>query len=281
MVRYDHQPGVPADVTPRGARNKAVAAVRGRLEGSLAQAFVLQLKAIDFTDQIMLFGAGLLVSLLPFLILLSAFASHRVDGDIALRLGLDRRASGIVTQLMTSAPQSLNITTATSLLFVTAGSFAVAGSLQQVYEKVFHQEHRGGRGLYRLLVWMVVLCLTAMADTVAGRPARSAFAGIGLVELVTIAIWTPFFWWSMHFLLAGRVPWRSLLPAAVLTGILFAGLGVFSKFYFSSEIISDSKIYGTIGAVFGILTWFIGIGAVIVLGAVAGNVWNGRKTSRS
>jgi membrane protein len=281
MVRYDHQPGVPADVTPRGARNKAVAAVRGRLEGSLAQAFVLQLKAIDFTDQIMLFGAGLLVSLLPFLILLSAFASHRVDGDIALRLGLDRRASGIVTQLMTSAPQSLNITTATSLLFVTAGSFAVAGSLQQVYEKVFHQEHRGGRGLYRLLVWMAGLCLTAMADTVAGRAARSAFAGIGLVELVTIAIWTPFFWWSMHFLLAGRVPWRSLLPAAVLTGILFAGLGVFSKFYFSSEIISDSKIYGTIGAVFGILTWFIGIGAVIVLGAVAGNVWNGRKTSRS
>ncbi len=76
---------------------------------------------------------------------------------------------------------------------------------------------------------------------------------------------------------SGSSPWHSLLPAAVLTGVLFAVLGIFSELYFSSQVISDSKTYGTIGAVFGILTWFIGIGAVIVLGAVAGNVRNGRK----
>jgi uncharacterized BrkB/YihY/UPF0761 family membrane protein len=125
-----------------------------------------------------------------------------------------------------------------------------------------------------------VLCLTVGIDTLAGRPVRHAFAGTGLVELVTIAIWTPFFWWSMHFLLAGRVPWRRLLPAALATGVLFTGLGAFSEFYFSSEIVSDSKTYGTIGAVFGIVTGFIAIGAVIVLGAVAGSVWSGRKAER-
>jgi membrane protein len=81
----------------------------------------------------------------------------------------------------------------------------------------------------------------------------------------------------MHFLLAGRVRWRKLLPSAILTGVFFAGLGVFSRFYFSSTIISDSRTYGTIGAVFSILTWFIAIGAVIILGAVAGVVWEDRK----
>ena len=45
----------------------------------------------------MLSGAGMLVSLLSFLILLSAFASNRVDDGISLRLGLDRQASGIMT----------------------------------------------------------------------------------------------------------------------------------------------------------------------------------------
>jgi uncharacterized BrkB/YihY/UPF0761 family membrane protein len=45
-----------------------------------------------------------------------------------------------------------------------------------------------------------------------------------------------------------------------------AGIGVFSKFYFPATIISDRKTHGTIGAVFGIMTWLIAIGAVPVLG---------------
>jgi membrane protein len=84
----------------------------------------------------------------------------------------------------------------------------------------------------------------------------------------------------MHFLLAGRVRWRTLLPSALITGVLYGGLGLFSKFYFSDTIISDSKTYGTIGAIFGIMTWFIAIGAVIILGAVAGAVWEERNNKQ-
>ncbi len=284
MVHPDgkaRQPADQRDTAPsRHVGRKAVAAARDQYEGSLAQSFVRQLKTLDFSSQVMLFGAGLLVSLLPFLILLSAFASARVDDDIALRLGLDRQASEIVTHLLRSTPASLNVATATSLIFVTAGTLAVASSLQQIYEKVFHQEHRGLRGLYRLPIWIVVLCLAVAFESVAGRPVRNAYAGSGLVELVTFAIMTPLFWWSMHFLLEGRVPWRRLLPPAIATGVFFTGLGVFSKFYFSSTIISDSKTYGTIGAVFGIMTWFVAIGAVIILGAVAGVVWENRRNQR-
>jgi uncharacterized BrkB/YihY/UPF0761 family membrane protein len=40
-----------------------------------------------------------------------------------------------------------------------------------------------------------------------------------LAVLVTFAIWTAFFWWTMHFPLAGRVPWRRLPPSAILTGV--------------------------------------------------------------
>ena len=281
MVRPERQERQPAEreIPPprRPVERKALAAARARYEGSLAQSFVTQLKALDFSSQIMLFGAGLLVSLLPFLILLSAFASQRIDDDIALRLGLDRRASGIVTHLFTSSPASLNVATATSLVFVTAGTIAVAGSLQQTYEKVFRQDHRGLRDLYRLLIWVVALCLAVALESIVGRPARNITGGVGLVEVVTFAVMTPFFWWTMHFLLAGRVPWRRLLPSAIATGVFFTGLGVFSKFYFSATIISDSRTYGTIGAVFGILTWLIAIGAVIILGAVAGAVWEDRK----
>jgi len=282
MVQPDRQGRQPAaqreTIRSRRAGPKLAAAVRDRFEGSAAQSFVLQLKALDFANQIMLFGAGLLVSLLPFLILLSAFASERVDDDIALRLGLDRRASGIVSHLFTSSPAVLNVAPATSLVFVAAGTLAVASSLQQIYEKAFRQDHRGMRDLYRLPIWIAALCLAVAFESIVGRPVRNVAAGAGLVELVTFAIMAPFFWWTMHFLLGGRVGWRKLLPSAIATGVFFAGLGVFSKFYFSSTIISDSRTYGTIGAVFGILTWLIAIGAVIILGAVAGVVWQDRKT---
>jgi hypothetical protein len=64
-----------------------LSAARNWFEGSLAQSFVRQLKELDFASQAMLFGAGLLVSVLPLVILLSAFASQRIDDDISLRMG--------------------------------------------------------------------------------------------------------------------------------------------------------------------------------------------------
>ena len=117
-------------------------------------------------------GAGLLVSLLPFLILLSAFASQRIDDDIALRLGLNQRASGIVSHLLTSSPAVLNVATFTSLLFVTAGTLAVASSLQQICEKAFRQDHRGMRDMYRLAIWVAARCAAvALEGIVGGRSA--------------------------------------------------------------------------------------------------------------
>jgi membrane protein len=185
----DAQRGAPP--SRQAGRKALVAAARDRFDGSLAQSFLIRLKTLDFASQAMLFGAGLLVSLLPFVILLSAFASQRVDDDISLRLGLDPRAAGIVDHLFTSAPASLNAATATSLVFLIAGILAVAGSLQQIYEKVFGQDHRGIRDLYRLVTWIVVLGLTVVLESLAERPVSSAAAG-WLAPLVTAAIMTPF-----------------------------------------------------------------------------------------
>jgi membrane protein len=83
----------------------------------------------------------------------------------------------------------------------------------------------------------------------------------------------------MHFLLRGRVAWRDLLPSAVATGLCTVGLGVFSKLYFSSTIVSDSQLYGSIGAVFSIVTWLIAVATIVVVGAVAGAEWTASRRS--
>ena len=48
---------------------------------------------------------------------------------------------------------------------------------------------------------------------------------------------------------------------------------------FTGMVTSDDKEYGSIGVVFALMSWLIAIGVVIILGAVAGIVWQGRNLS--
>jgi hypothetical protein len=97
-----------------------------------------------------------------------------------------------VTHLFTSSPASLNVATATRLVFVTAGTIAVAGSLQQIYEKAFRQDHRGLRDLYhysptlpwpRTWVTPVAVGERATFAQLAGRAEEAAQLGEQALEL--------------------------------------------------------------------------------------------------
>ena len=264
---------IPNSSRLTGARTKVVR----RYQGSFAQLLFTRLNALDFMNQAILFGAGVLLSLLPFLVLLSAFANERVDDDLALHLGLDHRAATIVSHLFTQHGAKWNSATALSLLVMVAGTITVVSALQAIYEKAFDQQHRGMRDLPRFVVWTIVMCAVVALPGLLAEPLGALPEGFGLLDFLTLAIFVPFVWWTMHFLLAGRVEWRRLFPSAVATGLFGAAFGVFSTLYFSSTIISDDRIYGPIGAVFDIVTWLVGIGAVIILGAVAGVAWQERR----
>jgi membrane protein len=77
------------------------------------------------------------------------------------------------------------------------------------------------------------------------------------------------------------VAWRRVIRPALVTAVLWLVLAIFSSAYFSSVVIDDSKTYGTIGVVFTLLTWFILIGSVIVLGTAGGVVWQHRSDARA
>ena len=81
-----------------------VKSAHGRYEGSAAQAFLRQLRSVDFANSIVLFGASLLLSVLPFIILLSSLANHRIDTDLSRHIGLNREGARIVSQLSGPRP---------------------------------------------------------------------------------------------------------------------------------------------------------------------------------
>ena len=83
----------------------------------------------------------------------------------------------------------------------------------------------------------------------------------------------------MWFLLAGRIPWKTLFPAAVATAVFWVGMEAVFSVIFSGIVITDDKKYGPIGVVFALMSWLIAIGVVIILGAVTGIVWQERNLS--
>jgi membrane protein len=251
-------------------------AARARFERSSIQLFVRRLGELDFVDSIVNFGAALLISVLPFVILLSSLANHRIDTDLSRHIGLDRQGARIVSHLFRASPSHSAVAIVTALIFATAGTMAVAGSLQVIYERAFDQQHRGWKDIPRFFVWAGVMFGALVADSVIGTHLH-AVAGAPAQELATYAGVAAFFLWTMHFLLAGRVSWRLLVRPAIVTALLWIVLDVFASVYFSKELVSDSRLYGPIGVVFSLMTWFIAIGAVILLGAVAGATWDQHK----
>jgi uncharacterized BrkB/YihY/UPF0761 family membrane protein len=116
------------------------------------------------------------------------------------------------------------------------------------------------------------------SDQTASRQPASGPVLLAVAGLV----WATGFWWlTMRLLLAGRISWRALFPAACATGVLYVAMQtVFSQF-FSAMVISNEHTYGPIGTIFALLSYLIAIGVVVILGAVAGRAWHERSPGTS
>jgi membrane protein len=279
--------GPPNDLPPsetghkhavRARAQREIESARRHLEASRVQGTITRLRALDIANWTTLFGAELLWSVLPLLILLSSLANDRIDDDLSRHIGLNRKGAHIVHGLFRATPSHDGVAIAIGVLVALAGSVAIARSLQEMYEQIFGHDHRGWRDVGRHLAWVGVLVATLVAQAALVRTVHGA--GPVILVLVRFAAGTLFFWFTVHFLLSSRVPWRRLFRTALVTAALWLALGGFSTFYFSSLLVSDSHQFGTIGVVFTFLTWFILIGAVLVLGAVGGSAWQARAETR-
>ena len=247
---------------------------REHYEGSIAQDLVKGLSDVEFGNWIIVFGASFLMSVLPLIILLTAFANSRVDDDIATRLGLNRQGTHIIDSLFTPAHAGVNFGVFVALALSLAGTIAVARSIQRLYQQLFdHPDVRGWANVLRCFIWVVAAAVEVYVDALISRPLRDFPEGRVFLGLGNLVIATALFWWGSHFLLRGREWWRRLFPASLATGVFWVGLGAFASLYFSSTLVSDSHLYGTIGVVFTLITWFVAMGAVMILGAVVGHTW--------
>jgi membrane protein len=269
-----------------GVRRARRAAQWGKKKyaGSLAEDVWRRLDTMDFINRGMVFAATLLLCLFPFLIVVSALAGRPAAQSLTRYTGLNAQAAADIGHLFASsaATTSAVVGTASMVFFVffVFGGIAAAAALQEIYEQAFDLPHRRIKDLPYRLAWLAVLIGASLLSGWAGPGLRHA-GGPALLAVAGL-VWATGFWWlTMRILLAGRISWRALFPAACATGVLYVAMQTVFSLVFSAMVISDEHTYGPIGTIFALLSYLIAIGVVVILGAVAGRAWHERSPGTS
>ena len=257
---------------------RGIEAGKQKYAGSSADALWKRLSSVDFLNQGMIFAGTLLLCAFPLLIVADSVEGRSAASGLGRRLGLNRQAADDFGHLFTSSHATVASVTGFAWVFLILSGFAVAASLQGLYQRIFGLDSRAARDMPRALIWLVLEVPWLYAAGMIGPRIRAAgpvvFAIVGLVAFIC-------FWWvTMWLLLAGRIPWRRLLPSAVATGLFWLGMEAVFAVTFSGMITSNDRKYGPIGIVFSLMSYLIAIGVVVILGAVTGLVWQERRQLR-
>jgi membrane protein len=172
--------------------------------------------------------------------------------------------------------QSLSIAGAV-LVVVSALSFTRA--LQRVLERAWGLPSLGYRatpaGLYWLLaiiVWVSVF--GSLRDWLEGLGGPVLALAVAIAFAAVAGLFTP------YLLLSRRLPWRQLVPTALLLAVALTGLSVASAIYMPAAISESADRYGTIGVAIALVSWLVTIGFAIVLCIGVGSVLGESRPAR-
>jgi hypothetical protein len=141
--------------------------------------------------------------------------------------------------------------------------------IQAWYAAIFRTEVRGWKALARRVEWLAGVFGFVALQVAIGRsiqPLCGPVTAASAQFLLAVAFW----WWSLHCMLSGQIPWRRLFLAGLATAACYIGLGVYIAYVASSSIVSNEAMYGPFGAVMTLVTAEIGLGVALQLGAVIG-----------
>ncbi len=133
-----------------------------------------------------------------------ALADRSTPSALGSHLGMDKQASADVASLFTSAAATTSVITGTAWVFFILAGIAVATAFQQLYERIFEPEDRGARDMPRKLIWLAVFVGSSFGAGVAWPGLRGAGGPVLLGVIVLVAL-TGFWWFTMWFVLAGRI----------------------------------------------------------------------------
>jgi len=252
-----------------------------RFEKSAAGRFWSQLSAADFMNSSFAFAALAVLSAFPFLAVTSAAIGGDIRKAVVARMGLNTQATHDVDGLIATGNQAIATLTWVSAVILVLGAIGMAATLQSWYHRIYEQTPPKGFLLHLAYQLAGVAAFTVYITVEVWlfdklRPV----GGRWLIFLLTFVFAVLFWWFSTYMLLYRRVPMRRLVGAGVATGACITGLGIVSSFLFSGQITSGQESYGPAGVVIALISFLVGFGVCLHLGAVFGRMWNEWRDER-
>lgn len=219
------------------------------------------------------------LSLFPLLLLLTAAVGFFAAGDVALaadatrELGLQGDAARLVTDAIAAAEQNRRTASVVGIVGLLSSALGVVAALQHAYDSVWQVKGRGLKDKLYGLAWLVGAALLfaasfALTTVVQFLPGPAWPVGVALGLAVSVAL----FLWTSQVLVNLDVPWRALLPGAVVASVGFEVLKAVGGIYVPRVVARSSELYGSIGVVFALLAWLFFFGRLLVYSAVIGVV---------
>jgi membrane protein len=239
----------------------------------LVKSIITGLVRIELIDRSMAIAAQAMLALVPMLVVLAAFLPAEFTG-----LALDRfreltglgQAGEQMVEANVDADQVRAQTGAIGLLITLFSATSFARAVQRMYEKVWEQRHIGGLlGIRRSSLWLVGWLLTLQTLSAIGFVLKQVDVGV-LRYVLQGAGASLMWWWTSRVLLFGRVPWRTLLVGALLTGYSLVIYSWGSGLVMPAYVASSAAAFGTLGLILAITTWLVGFAGLLVVASVVG-----------
>jgi membrane protein len=239
----------------------------------LVRSIITGLVRIELIDRSMAIAAQAMLALVPMLVVLAAFLPAEFTG-----LALDRfreltglsQAGEQIVEANVDAEQVRAQTGAIGLLITLFSATSFARAVQRMYEKVWEQRHIGGLvGIRRSSLWLVGWLLTLQTLSAIGLVLKQVDVGV-LRFVLQGAGASLMWWWTSRVLLFGRVPWRTLLVGALLTGYSLVIYSWGSGLVMPAYVASSAAAFGTLGLILAVTTWLVGFAGLLVVASVVG-----------
>ncbi|MEV5972719.1 YhjD/YihY/BrkB family envelope integrity protein [Streptomyces sp. NPDC051921] len=270
-----------ASLRSRGARLKTrVARLRTRAEERfpLITHLASHLISVNVFDSATRLAAQTFLTAVPLLFVVASVAPEELRDQFVASVnelfGLSGSAKDELDKALqgTGAPsdelrQTFGVV---SGLMVLISATACSRAMQRLCERAWSLRGASARvAAWRWVAWLAAwMVMIGLQGGLRSGFGLGLWLGLPLVVLTEVGMW----WWTQHLLLAARVPWLPLLPGAVLTGVALSVATSTASLYVPRALNRSLEKYGSLGAVFTLLSWLIALCVVVTLCVTAGAV---------